>query len=56
VIAIGVSTWLWTSPLDDRHIGELAPWIAGWGFDLLESPIEDVGDWDEDGLSCKTID
>jgi D-psicose/D-tagatose/L-ribulose 3-epimerase len=46
VTLFGVSTWLWTSPLDDRHLAELAPRIASWGFDLVELPIEDVGDWD----------
>ena len=28
----GVSTWLWTSPLDDQTLDALAPRIAGWGF------------------------
>jgi D-psicose/D-tagatose/L-ribulose 3-epimerase len=44
--SFGVSTWLWTSPLDDRRLSELAPRIAGWGFDLVELPIERIGDWD----------
>ena len=44
--AVGVSTWLWTSPLDDDHLAELAGRVAGWGFDLIELPIEQVGDWD----------
>jgi D-psicose/D-tagatose/L-ribulose 3-epimerase len=44
--AFGVSTWVWTSPLDDERLRELVPRIAGWGFDLVELPIEAIGDWD----------
>ncbi|HVK22296.1 MAG TPA: sugar phosphate isomerase/epimerase family protein [Actinokineospora sp.] len=43
--AIGVNTWVWTSPLDDESITELAGKAAGWGFDVLELPVENVGDW-----------
>jgi D-psicose/D-tagatose/L-ribulose 3-epimerase len=42
----GVSTWLWTSPVDDGTLRQLAPRIAGWGFNLVELPIETLGDWD----------
>jgi D-psicose/D-tagatose/L-ribulose 3-epimerase len=45
VTRFGVSTWLWTSPLDDQALDDLAPRIAGWGFDLVELPIEHLGDW-----------
>lgn len=44
--SFGVSTWLWASPLDDRRLSQLAPRIADWGFDVVELPIENVGDWD----------
>ena len=44
--AFGVSTWLWTSPLDDASLADLLPRIATWGFDLVELPIEELGDWD----------
>ncbi|WP_033438965.1 sugar phosphate isomerase/epimerase family protein [Saccharothrix sp. NRRL B-16314] len=44
--AIGVSTWVWTSPLRDATLAELATRTAGWGFDVLELPVEQVGDWD----------
>lgn len=44
--AIGVSTWVWTSPLRDGTLAELAARTAGWGFDVLELPVEHVGDWD----------
>jgi D-psicose/D-tagatose/L-ribulose 3-epimerase len=44
--AIGVNTWVWTSPLTDAALVELAPRIAGWGFDVVELPVENPGDWD----------
>ncbi|MPZ84117.1 MAG: TIM barrel protein [Actinophytocola sp.] len=44
--ALGVNTWVWTSPLTDAGLSELAPRIAGWGFDVVELPVENVGDWD----------
>jgi D-psicose/D-tagatose/L-ribulose 3-epimerase len=44
--ALGVNTWVWTSPLTDAALAELAPRIAGWGFDVVELPVENPGDWD----------
>ncbi|GAA1262110.1 sugar phosphate isomerase/epimerase [Sphaerisporangium rubeum] len=43
---IGVNTWVWVSPLTDGTLARLAPRIAGWGFDVIELPIERPGDWD----------
>ncbi|MBB4934815.1 D-psicose/D-tagatose/L-ribulose 3-epimerase [Lipingzhangella halophila] len=43
--ALGVSTWVWTSPLTDAALAELAPRIRGWGFDTVELPVEEIGDW-----------
>lgn len=43
---IGVNTWVWTSPLDDDALRRLAPQIKAWGFDLIELPVENIGDWD----------
>jgi D-psicose/D-tagatose/L-ribulose 3-epimerase len=43
---VGVNTWVWTSPLTDRSLAEIAPRVAGWGFDVLELPVEHLGDWD----------
>jgi D-psicose/D-tagatose/L-ribulose 3-epimerase len=43
---IGVNTWVWTSPLTDEALAELAPRIAAMGFGAVELPIESVGDWD----------
>ncbi len=45
---IGANTWIWTSPLADAGLAELAPKLAAWGFDLAELPVENVGDWDPD--------
>jgi D-psicose/D-tagatose/L-ribulose 3-epimerase len=42
---IGVTTWLWTSPLTDADLEELVPRIRAWGFDIIELPIEQLGDW-----------
>src|SRR6202011_4463599 len=44
--AIGANTWIWTSPLTDTWLAEFAPRIRGWGFDVIELPIENLGDWD----------
>jgi D-psicose/D-tagatose/L-ribulose 3-epimerase len=46
VRAVGVNTWVWTSPLDDAALRALAPRVAGWGFDVIELPVEQPGDWD----------
>lgn len=43
---IGVSTWVWTSPLDDSTLAELAGRVATMGFDVLELPFEQLDDWE----------
>lgn len=43
---IGANTWIWVSPLTDDTLAGLAPRIAGWGFDVIEMPVENPGDWD----------
>lgn len=42
---LGVNTWVWTSPLTDAGLARLAPRIRGWGFDVIELPVENPGDW-----------
>ncbi|MDT0186635.1 sugar phosphate isomerase/epimerase family protein [Microbacterium sp. ARD31] len=42
--AIGVNTWVWTSPLTDADVGEMLRRIAGMGFDAVELPLENPGD------------
>ena len=43
--SLGVNTWVWTSPLDDTTLEPLLRKIAGMGFDAVELPIENPGDW-----------
>jgi D-psicose/D-tagatose/L-ribulose 3-epimerase len=43
---IGANTWIWVSPLTDERLAMLAPRIRDWGFEVVELPIEDPGDWD----------
>src|SRR5690349_18444876 len=52
---LGVSTWVWASPLDDSTLLDLAPRVAGMGFDVLELPVENPGDWDPQ-LARKILD
>lgn len=42
--AIGINTWVWTSPLTDAALPELLPRIARMGFDAVELPLENAGD------------
>lgn len=42
----GANTWIWVSPLTDERLADLAPRVRAWGFDFLELPIEQHGDWD----------
>ncbi|QDO88232.1 sugar phosphate isomerase/epimerase [Ornithinimicrobium ciconiae] len=42
--AIGVNTWVWTSPLTDSALPALLDQIAHMGFDAVELPLETVGD------------
>lgn len=42
---IGANTWIWVSPPTDERIAMLAPRIRDIGFDLIELPVENLGDW-----------
>ena len=44
----GVNTWVWTSPLTTEAFDWLAPHIAEQGFDLIEIPLESIGELDID--------
>lgn len=44
----GVNTWVWSSPLTTEALAELAPHVAGMGFDWIEAPLETIGDLDYD--------
>ena len=41
----GANTWIWVSPLTDERLAELAPRLRDWGFDIVELPVEQLGDW-----------
>lgn len=43
---IAVNTWVWTSPLTDATLAPLARKAAGMGYQALELPLENIGDWD----------
>jgi D-psicose/D-tagatose/L-ribulose 3-epimerase len=43
---LGANAWIWLSPLTDERLAELAPRVRAMGFDVLELPIERLGDWD----------
>jgi D-psicose/D-tagatose/L-ribulose 3-epimerase len=46
VRAIGVNTWVWTSPLTDANAPDLLRHVASLGFDAVELPLENAGDLD----------
>ena len=43
---LGISTWVWTSPATTEVLETLLPHIASFGFDVIELPIETVGQFD----------
>jgi D-psicose/D-tagatose/L-ribulose 3-epimerase len=44
-VKLGANTWIWTSPLTDEGLAELAPKLRDWGFDIVELPVEQLGDF-----------
>ena len=42
---IGISTWVWESPLTDSTLGRRLARIAAMGFDAVELPLENAGDF-----------
>jgi D-psicose/D-tagatose/L-ribulose 3-epimerase len=43
---LGISTWVWTSPATTEVLETLLPHIASLGFDVIELPIETVGQFE----------
>lgn len=43
---LGVSTRVWTRRLTDASLAELAAHAARLGFNAIELPLENLGDWD----------
>jgi D-psicose/D-tagatose/L-ribulose 3-epimerase len=46
VRAIGINTWVWTSPLTDANLPDLLRHVAALGFDAVELPLEEPGHLD----------
>ena len=42
----GVNTWVWTAPVTADELQSLGPRVASMGFDIIEIPLEDLGDLD----------
>jgi D-psicose/D-tagatose/L-ribulose 3-epimerase len=53
LMKFGINTWVWTAPLTTEVLSELAPKVAGIGFDWIETPLENLDDLDY--LDAKTI-
>ena len=45
-LPIGISTFVWHSPLTTPDLQRLVPKLGAWGFEAIEMPLEHVGDWD----------
>ena len=43
---LGISTWVWTSPATDDVLQRLMPRIAEMGYDVVEIPVESLGQFD----------
>lgn len=45
-MTLGISTWVWTAPATTQKLEELIPRIAEFGFDVVELPVEEPGQFD----------
>jgi D-psicose/D-tagatose/L-ribulose 3-epimerase len=52
VRAIGINTWVWTSPLTGATLPDLLQTIAAAGFDGVELPLENAGDLDPEATAA----
>lgn len=43
---LGITGWVWTSPVTTAEVERLAPHIQRFGLNLLEIPLETIGDVD----------
>ncbi|GGO42179.1 sugar phosphate isomerase/epimerase family protein [Streptomyces lasiicapitis] len=43
---VGANPWIWHSPVASDTLAEVLPRLAGWGFDCVELPLEQPGDWE----------
>jgi D-psicose/D-tagatose/L-ribulose 3-epimerase len=44
-LPIGANPWIWHSPVTDAALAETVPLLGRWGFDAIELPLEQPGDW-----------
>lgn len=52
---LGVNTWVWASPLTDVVLAGLAAKASEIGYQAIELPVENPGDWDP-GRAAETLD
>ncbi len=50
---IAANTFIWHSPLTAELIPGRLRVLANWGFDAVEMPLENVGDWDP--IECRAL-
>ncbi|MFH9069873.1 sugar phosphate isomerase/epimerase family protein [Streptomyces alboflavus] len=43
---LGANPWIWHSPVTADALADVLPRLAGWGFDCVELPLEQPGDWE----------
>lgn len=48
---IGANLWIWDSPVTTGVIMERAPLVRRMGFDLVELPLENAGDWSAEDVA-----
>ena len=48
---IAASTFIWHSPLSTAILESRLPQLAAWGFDAVELPLDQPGDWDVERCS-----
>ncbi|MCX4825442.1 sugar phosphate isomerase/epimerase [Streptomyces sp. NBC_01142] len=44
--ALGANPWIWHSPITHEALVDVLPKLSTWGFDCVELPLEQAGDWD----------
>ncbi|MEV6105188.1 sugar phosphate isomerase/epimerase family protein [Streptomyces sp. NPDC051940] len=49
--ALGANPWIWESPVTEPVLAGVLPRLAGWGFDCVELPLEQPGDWQPDPVA-----
>jgi D-psicose/D-tagatose/L-ribulose 3-epimerase len=50
-LPIGANPWIWHSPVTRAALAETVPRLARWGFDAIEIPLENPGDWQPDDIA-----